>query len=125
MSSVLPTRSPASGALLEREVELAALVELFVSAVGGRGGVIVVEGSPGVGKSALLGCAVREARERGLMVLRARGHELESAFGWGIARSLLEATLAALPAGERDELLGGPAGPARVRAAPLPPRRYW
>ena len=46
-------------------------------------------------------------------MLRARGHELERAFGWGVARSLFEAPLARRRA-ERDELLAGPAAPARA-----------
>jgi predicted ATPase len=54
------------------------------------------------------------AREQGLLVLRARGHELERAFTWGVARSLLESSLAGRPPGQRDELLAGPAAPARA-----------
>src|SRR3954452_12200490 len=66
--------------LLEREVELAALRELFEGAGRGRGGLALVEGSAGVGKSALLGHAAGVARAGGFVVLRARGHELERAF---------------------------------------------
>ena len=95
--------------LLEREAELGALAELCERAAGGRGGLMVVEGPPGVGKSALLDRASALARERGLVVLRARGHELERAFGWGVARALIEASLEDAP-----ELLAGPAAPARM-----------
>src|SRR3954453_18154911 len=104
----------AAGVLLEREVERAVLVELFERAAGGDGGLLLVEGPPGVGKSALLERAAGLARERGLVVLRGRGHELERAFGWGVVRALLEAWLAALPELEREELLAGPARPGRV-----------
>src|SRR3954447_16622721 len=104
----------AAGVLLEREVELAVLVELFERAAGGDGGLVLVEGPPGLGKSALLERAAGLARERGLVVLRGRGHELERAFGWGVVRALLEAWLAALPELEREELLAGPARPGRV-----------
>ena len=84
--------------LLERDVELAALSELVRGARAGRGGLMLVEGPPGVGKSALLERAAGDGpRARGSRVLRARGHELERAFGWGVARSLLEASLAAAP----------------------------
>ena len=78
----------------------------------GSGGLLLLEGPPGVGKSALIERATAIARERGLAVLRARGHELERAFGWGVARSLLELPLRARA--ERDELLAGPAAPARA-----------
>ena len=67
--------------LLEREVELGALAELFEHAAGGLGGLVLVEGPAGVGKSALLERATGLACARGLGVLRARGHELECAFG--------------------------------------------
>jgi DNA-binding CsgD family transcriptional regulator len=92
---------------LERESELEAIEELVADAADGRGGLLLVEGPAGVGKSTLLAHAEETAREHGLTVLRARGHELERAFGWGVARSLLEASLT-------DELLAGPARPARV-----------
>src|SRR5215208_4160920 len=99
--------------LLEREVELGVLADLFERAAAGRGGLVLLEAPAGVGKSALLERAAGLARERGLGVLRARGHELERAFGWGVARSLFETSLAARSEAERDELLGGPATAAR------------
>ena len=105
---------PASGTLLERDAELAALRELLEAAGAGHGGLVLVEGPPGVGKSALLEHATGMAREHRLAVLTARGHELERAFGWGVARSLFEARLAGVPEAEREELLAGPAAPARL-----------
>jgi DNA-binding CsgD family transcriptional regulator len=92
---------------LEREIELEAIAELVAGAADGRGGLLVVEGVAGVGKSTLVAYAAQAARDRGLTVLQARGHELERAFGWGVARLLLEASLT-------DDLLTGPAQPARV-----------
>src|SRR4051812_17016961 len=104
----------ATEVLLEREGELEAIAALVDAAAAGSGGLIVLEGPAGVGKSALLRRAAGLARERGLAVLRARGHELERAFGWGVARSLLEGCVAARPEAERAELLAGPAAPARA-----------
>ena len=101
---------PATESLLERDAQLAVLRELLEDARGGRGALALIEGPPGVGKSALLERVARMARERGVVVLWARGHELERDFGWGVARSLLEGSLGA----DRDELLAGPAGQARV-----------
>jgi DNA-binding CsgD family transcriptional regulator len=109
---------PATEVLFERGVELAALLELCIGAVGGQGGLVLVEGAPGVGKSALLERAAGVGREQGLVVLRARGHELERAYGWGVVRSLLEASLAGRSPQERDELLAGPAAPARAVCEP-------
>ena len=96
--------------LLERDAQLAVLQELLEDATSGQGALALVEGPPGVGKSALLERAARMAREQGVTVLHARGHELERTFGWGVARSLFEASLGS----DRDELLAGPAGQARV-----------
>ena len=101
---------PATESLLERDAQLAAVRELLEDARAGRGAFALMEGPPGVGKSALLERAARMAREQRVVVLWARGHELERAFGWGVARSLLEGSLGA----DRDELLAGPAGQARV-----------
>ena len=92
---------------LERDVELAAITALVEDASSGRGGLWFLEGPPGMGKSRLLDHAAQLARDDGLGVLRARGHELERAFAWGVARSLLEASI-------DEELLSGPAAPARA-----------
>lgn len=100
--------------LLERENELGVLAELFERAAAGHGGLVLLEAPAGAGKSALLERAAWLARERGFGVLRARGHELERAFAWGVARSLFETSLAARSEAERDELLSGPATAARA-----------
>ena len=107
-------RPPAAEPLLERETQLALLSDVFDGAARGQGGLALVEGPAGAGKSALLDRAAGIARERGVVVLWARGHELERAFGWGVARSLLEQALAGRDGVELDELLAGPAGPARA-----------
>lgn len=66
---------PVAGAwgLLERGAELEELASAVADAVAGHGGLVVVEGPAGNGKSALLGAAVDEAEAAGLHVLRARG----------------------------------------------------
>ncbi len=103
----------ATQVLLERELELGVVAGLFERAAAGHGGLVLLEAPAGAGKSVLLEHAAGLARERGLGVLRARGHELERAFGWGVARSLFETSLAARSEADRDELLGGPATAAR------------
>jgi DNA-binding CsgD family transcriptional regulator len=105
-----------SDPLLEREGEIAALHELLADARGGRGRLLLLEAPAGLGKSTLAEHAVAAAE--GFRVLRASGHELERGLGWGVARSLFERWLLALPAADRDELLAGPAAPARVLFEP-------
>jgi DNA-binding CsgD family transcriptional regulator len=97
--------------LLERERELAQLEAAVTSAAAGVGALAVVEGSAGIGKTRLLAAARRDARERGMRELTARGAALESDFPYGVVRQLLEPAVAA----ERDELLSG----AAALAAPL------
>ncbi|MEU5261576.1 AAA family ATPase [Amycolatopsis sp. NPDC021455] len=95
--------------LLERAGELNAVAALVAAAGTGRGGLLLVEAAAGLGKSTLLEHAAAMARAQGHLVLRARGHELETAFAWGVARTLFEG--AALGG---TDLLAGPAAPARL-----------
>jgi DNA-binding CsgD family transcriptional regulator len=97
------------GRLRERERELAA-VELLLAC---GGGVLVVEGRAGIGKTALAGEAGRRAAELGHKVVRARGSELEAGFAFGVVRQLFERCLTDAGAGEREALLAGPAAAVR------------
>jgi DNA-binding CsgD family transcriptional regulator len=101
-----------SRVLLERDVEIELLAELLRDVDARRGRSLLFEAAPGLGKSALLEHAVSAGREAGLVVLRARGHQLERGFAWGVARSLFEASLWGSARSERDRLLDGPAAPA-------------
>jgi DNA-binding CsgD family transcriptional regulator len=105
--------APVTEVLLEREVELELLSELVRDVGAGRGRILLFESAAGLGKSALLEHGMSAGREAGLLVLRARGHQLERGFAWGVARSLFEASLLGCPRPERDRLLDGPAAPAR------------
>jgi predicted ATPase len=68
--------------LLERTGEMAVLARAVRSARDGIGGVVLIEGAAGIGKSSLLQEGAREAERCGLRVLRGRGDELvvESSF---------------------------------------------
>jgi hypothetical protein len=94
--------------LLERERELTAVDELVQ-----RGGVVLVEGRAGIGKSALLEAACRRATRRGREVLCGHGSELESGFAFGVVRQLFERRLANAQGAEREALLAGSAGAVR------------
>jgi DNA-binding CsgD family transcriptional regulator len=97
------------GRLRERERELAAAEALLER----RGGVLVVEGRAGIGKTSLVEAACSRAGERGVEVARARGSELEVGFAFGVVRQLFERRLAGAGAAGRDALLAGPAAAAR------------
>ena len=98
-----------TGELAERDAELAAIADLVERAAGGAGGVLLVEGPAGVGKTRLLQAAVQLADRRALTVLEARGGELEQSFPFGIAAQLLGRAVAALDAPERAAMLSGAA----------------
>src|SRR5438128_807429 len=66
----MPSRSP-GGQLLGRQREREVLGRLLNAVLGGDGGVLVVHGEPGVGKTALLEWTVEEGRQ--FRVLRAVG----------------------------------------------------
>jgi DNA-binding CsgD family transcriptional regulator len=105
-----------TGPLQERERELERLAAGVAAAAAGAGRVVLVEGDPGVGKTALLATAAELAAASGLSVLRARGGELETAGGFGVVQQLLERAFVGTGADRRDQLLSGAAAQA---AAPL------
>jgi DNA-binding CsgD family transcriptional regulator len=95
--------------LVERDRELGSLAGLLGAARAGDGGVLLVEGPAGIGKSALLAAACERAREAGMLALSARGGELERGFGFGVARQLFERAVASAPGSRRRALLAGAA----------------
>lgn len=101
-------RMPSS--LVERDREIDALFGLVAQARNGDGGVVLIEGAPGVGKTRLLGELRRRATHQGLRVVSARGSRLEQLFSFGVVRQLLEAQVADPAA--RERLLAGPAAAA-------------
>jgi DNA-binding CsgD family transcriptional regulator len=95
--------------LRERERELAAIQAMLER----PGGVVLVEGRAGIGKTSLVEAACSRADALGHEVLCARGSELEAGFAFGVASQLFERRLAGAAAGEREALLTGPAAAAR------------
>ena len=93
--------------LLERESELATVRTLVR-----RGGVLIVEGGAGIGKTAILEAACIMAQREGRLVLRARGSDLERSFAFGIVRQLFERRCTEATARERAALFRGMAGSA-------------
>ena len=99
-----------AGGLLEREHELAGLRAGLSQACAGDGTLLLLEGPPGVGKTALVRQARAEAEQAGMMPLEATGSELEQPFAFGVVRQLLEPVIRREP-GPTDLFAGG-AGPA-------------
>jgi DNA-binding CsgD family transcriptional regulator len=123
---------------IERAGELAAVDAALEAARAGRGGVLLVEGPPGIGKTELLTAAVARARRRGMLVLSAAGAELESSLPYSVVRQLFERTVAEAEPAVRDGLLRGAAVHAQTvvdpraeaRTAPADPAAvlhglYW
>ncbi len=85
--------------LLDRQAELDVIVSAARAAVGGNGGTLFVEGPAGIGKTGLIRAGRRIASDLTLLVLTARGAELERDFGFGLVRQLFE------PVRHRSELI--------------------
>ena len=98
----------AAAGLLEREAELARIDRLIAGAASGEGGLVLVEGPAGIGKTALIDVACALARGR-CEVFRARGSQLEREFAFGIVRQLFEVPLAGCSAQQRRGLFAGAA----------------
>ena len=104
----------APGGLCERESELASVDALLSAARAGRGGVLLITGPAGIGKTVLLEAARQRADQAGMRVLAGRGGELEGDFSFGVARQLFEPLLAGAGAAEREALLAGAARRALI-----------
>ncbi|MEY2516734.1 MAG: hypothetical protein QOJ89_4092 [bacterium] len=104
--------TPTSGALLERAQELARIAGRLAEARAGEGGLTVVEGPAGIGKTSLLRAVRARAEQDGMLVLSARGSELERDFAFGVVRQALERPLAELADDERRAVMTGPAAHA-------------
>ena len=68
-----------AGALVGRDSEIALLTRLITELGRGRGGSLLIEGEPGIGKSALVQAAVTKAPEAGCQVFWGAGDELGEA----------------------------------------------
>jgi DNA-binding CsgD family transcriptional regulator len=95
--------------LLERERELAVLQSVIERARVGAGGLVVIEGPAGIGKTRLVGAARAIAEDVGLAMFHARGSDLERDFAHGVVRQLFEQRVAREP----DTLLAGVASHVR------------
>ena len=100
--------------ILGRERELARIDELIVRAQTGSGGVAVLEGSAGIGKTALLAESMRAADRSGFAVLHGGGARLELEYAFGVVRQLFAGAL-----GSRAQTSDLFDGAARLAKFPL------
>ena len=75
--------------LVDREAELAALSGFVGQLAAGRGGVVWVQGEPGIGKSALVEATCAGGVASGVRVFRARADELSQPFALRLAADCL------------------------------------
>ncbi len=95
--------------LYERDRELEALTTLIEEAAGGLGGLGLVEGGFGAGKTRLLAELTERAERAGFRVLCARGREREQATPFGVVRQLFDELAAS---DDSARLFSGAAGAA-------------
>lgn len=101
--------------LLEREDDARVLRDAVGAARAGTGGVVLVRGAAGLGKTRLLDLAARLGRDAGMTVLGAGGSALERDFPFGVVFRLLEGRLRRTPEDERARVFEGSA----ALAAPM------
>ncbi len=95
--------------LLERESELAELDRAVAEVAAGGSAALLIEGAPGIGKTALMDALRERAAAAGLLALSARGTILEHELEWTVVRQLLSGAVGELPAGGREAVLSGAA----------------
>ena len=104
--------------LLGREGELHRLADAVDRLREPASSVVLVRGSAGIGKTALLDATCALATESGARVLRACGGELEREFPYGVVRQLFERALWSMPDDERATVLSGAARHSTPVVAP-------
>jgi class 3 adenylate cyclase len=106
-----------------REPELAHLRGRLLSALDGHGGLVLVGGEPGVGKTTLVRQLIREAEQRGALAVFGRCYESEGTVPYSPFVEMLEQALSLMPAGIVREDMGDDA-PELARLVPELRRRF-
>jgi DNA-binding CsgD family transcriptional regulator len=99
--------TPVEGPLIERDAELDVLYDAVRALDNGAGRVVVIDGSAGLGKSALVEHAATIATRAGCSIRRAAPGPQERQFAFGVVRTLLETPLVETSEPERAQLLDG------------------
>lgn len=106
-----------------REKELAALRARLTAALDGHGGLVLVGGEPGVGKTTLVKQLIREAEQRGAFTVFGRCYESEGTVPYSPFVEMLEQALALMPADIVREDMGDDASEV-ARMVPELRRRF-
>ena len=107
-----------AGQLLEREPQLGRIGALLDRARVGVGGLALVDGPAGIGKTRFARAAREEGEVRGFLALAARGIELEREYPFGVVRQLFEQPLRTATAEHRAQLFEGAAALAAPAVLP-------
>jgi DNA-binding CsgD family transcriptional regulator len=110
--------------LLEREQELGVIDNALDDAFAGNGRAVLIEGSAGIGKTALLESGIERAGERGFEVLRMRADALESKLSFGVCVQLFHGVATPPREGNGSDVFAGAAALARPilgATASMPP----
>ena len=94
-------RGQVRGPLLDRDAETAVIAAAIGAARAGAGSALIVEGTAGIGKTALLAHAGQAAAEAGMSVRSARSGEFEGSYPWGVVRQVFDEIV-------RDDAADGP-----------------
>ncbi len=100
--------------LLERETELDKVTTALHRARSGQGGLIILRGPIGSGKSTVLHALRGLTADDTVKILRASSSSLEQNFAFGVVRQLIEPILSSSPADVRERWLTGAAGMSRM-----------
>ena len=106
-----------------REHELATLRAKLAAALDGHGGLVLVGGEPGVGKTTLVKQLIREAEQRGALAVFGRCYESEGTVPYSPFVEMLEQALAIMPPEIVREDMGDDA-PEVARMVPELRRRF-
>lgn len=99
--------------LLERDREIASVESVLDRACGGDGGMLLLEGGAGLGKSRLLAEVASRARRHGMAVRGSRALVTEGEFPFALVSRLFEGLLANTQDDEREPLFEGAASLAK------------
>ena len=107
------TPTAATG-LLERDAEHEFIADLLVAATRAEGGLVVLEGEAGIGKTALLRHARATAERNGLTTLQATASPLDRDYPFGLVLQLLGPVVEGADDARREALFAGAAARARA-----------
>ena len=105
-----------AAALVGRHAERAVFTERLAKLAGGTGGVVVIEGEAGIGKSQVLRWVVNTAEAQGISVAEGAGDSIETTTGYLMWRTVID-TIVGQDRGHLTSLLGSDA--RMVQWAPL------